>query len=73
MFMNPEFSDGKSNDVINGLLCEINRLSGICRTQEEVISKLAEIAKEMADELAQHRAVDNENRMLDELRDGGWI
>ena len=65
--------DGRSSEVINGLLCEINRLSRICRIQEEVISQLAEIAKEMADELAQHRAVDTENELLNRLKNDGWI
>ena len=59
--------------VTDQLVGEIARLSRMCRLQEEVILKLAQISKDALDELAQHRAIDEENRIMKELEEQGWI
>ena len=59
--------------ITDQLVGEIARLSRMCRLQEEVILKLAQISKDALDELAQHRAIDEENRIMKELEEQGWI
>lgn len=59
--------------VAEQLVGEIARLSRLCRMQEEVITRLSELAQTMSEELAQHRAADLENKILKELEEQGWI
>lgn len=63
----------ESMTVMDQLVGEITRLSRLCRMQEEVITRLSELAQAMSEELAQHRAVDLENKILKELEKQGWI
>ena len=59
--------------ITDQLVGEITRLSRLCRMQEEVITRLSELVQAMSEELAQHRAVNLENKILKELEEQGWI
>ena len=63
----------KELTITDQLVGEIARLSRLCRMQEEVIARLSELAQAMSEELAQHREVDLENNILEELKEQGWI
>lgn len=58
---------------LDQMVGEVARLSRICRMQEEVILRLSQIAKDLTDELSQHREVDAENAIFAELEEQGWI